>query len=141
MKRSIYIVAGVALLGIAGALMYQALNSSLVYFVIPSEYAADPGEYTDRRLRLGGVVEQGSVAYDDQNLQLAFLITDSIKSYEVQHVGAPPELFKDNTGVVVEGHFEDGVFKSDELLIKHSEEYRPQAGEAIDVEQLKETLQ
>ena len=141
MKRGIYAIAGIVVLVIAGALMYQALNSSLVYFVIPSEYASNPAEYDGRRLRLGGVVQEGTIDYDNQSLQLAFLITDSVQSYEVNHVGAPPELFKENTGVVVEGNFEDGVFKSDELLIKHSEEYRPQDASAIDLEQLKETLQ
>ena len=142
MKKLIYAIAGVAILGIAGALIYQALNSSLVYFILPNEYAAHPAKYEDRRIRLGGIVEPGSVQYDNQNLQLAFAITDSIKTYPVTHVGAPPELFKENTGVVVEGHFDGETFKSDKLLIKHSEVYEPPAdGQPIDIEMLKDTLQ
>lgn len=142
MKKLIYALLGVAVLGIAGALVYQALNSSLVYFILPNEYAANPSQYEGRRIRLGGIVEPGSVSYDDKNLQLAFMITDSIQSYPVRHVGAPPELFKENTGVVVEGQFEGSSFKSNELLIKHSEVYQPPAdGEILDIKQLKETLQ
>lgn len=142
MKKTVYGVSGVAILIIAGFLIYQALSSSLVYFILPSEFAANPTQYEDRRIRLGGIVAPESVQYDDQNLQLAFQITDSYQTYTVQHVGAPPELFRENTGVVVEGSFEGQTFKSDELLIKHSEVYEPPAdGQPLDIEELKETLQ
>ena len=142
MKKLVYGVSGAAILVIAGLLIYQALNSSLVYFILPHEYAANPTQYDDRRIRLGGIVEPGTIQYNDSSLELAFLITDSLQSYEVNHVGAPPELFNENTGVVVEGKFDGNKFRSDELLIKHSEVYEPPAdGEEIDVEELKETLQ
>ncbi len=142
MKKTVYGISGVAILIIAGFLIYQALSSSLVYFILPSEFAANPTQYEDRRIRLGGIVAPESVEYDDQNLQLAFQITDSYQTYTVQHVGAPPELFRENTGVVVEGSFDGQTFKSDELLIKHSEVYEPPAdGQPLDIEELKETLQ
>ncbi len=142
MKRWIYSLLGVGLLAGAGFLIQRALSDSLVYFILPSEYAATPHEYDDRRIRLGGIVSPGSVAFDDQELQLAFLVTDSLQTYPVRHTGTPPELFQENTGVVVEGRFEDGVFVSDNLLVKHSEVYEPPAdGEPIDLEALKDTLQ
>ena len=123
-------------------MIYRALNSSLVYFILPNEYAANPGQYGDKRLRVGGLVAPGTVNFDDDNLQLTFLVTDSLESYPVQHYGTPPDLFKENTGVVIEGHFDDGVFLSDNLLIKHSEVYEPPPdSEHLDVEALKETLQ
>lgn len=141
MKRALYAGLGVVVLVAAGLMIYQALQTSLVYFILPYEYALDEAQYAGRRLRLGGVVEAGTVAYDAQALQLTFKVTDSQQSYPVLHSGAPPDLFQENTGVVVEGRFEDGVFVSDELLIKHSEVYRaPEAGEPIDVDALKETL-
>ena len=69
-------------------------------------------------------------------------MTDTLQSYPVNHVGAPPELFKENGGVMIEGSFEDGVFVSDTLLVKHSEVYQaPTDGEAVDVEALKESLE
>ena len=142
MKRGIYIALAAVILAFAGMLIYRALSSSLVYFILPSEYAKAPQEYQDRRLRLGGIVEEGSVAFDTEDLRLSFLVTDSLQTYPVSHFGSPPELFKENTGVVVEGHFEDGVFVSDNLLVKHSEVYEaPEPGEEVNVEALKESLQ
>lgn len=142
MKRLVYALLGVAVLTLAGFMIYRALDTSLVYFLLPSEYAQNPGEFRDRRLRLGGVVEAGSVAFDEQELQLSFQVTDSLASYPVRHRGAPPELFQENTGVVVEGGFQDGVFVADNVLIKHSEVYEPPAdGAAIDIDVLKDTLQ
>jgi cytochrome c-type biogenesis protein CcmE len=142
MKRMIYGVLGAAVLVVAGGLIYQAIQSSLVYFVLPSEYAQASERYDDRRIRLGGIVEAGSVVFDDQRLQLAFRVTDTIQTYPVRHSGTPPELFQENQGVVVEGTFHDGVFVSDNLLVKHSEVYEaPGEGHPVDIEQLKDTLQ
>lgn len=142
MKRAFYAVAAVVVLLLAGTLMYRALSSSLVYFILPNEYAADPGQFDGRRIRLGGIVEAGSVAFDDDSLRLNFQVTDSLQTYAVTHRGTPPELFKENTGVVVEGRFEDGVFVSDNLLVKHSEVYQaPEPGTPVDVEALKDSLQ
>ncbi len=140
MKRWIYGTLGVGVLVFAGFLIQRALDASLVYFILPSEYAAEPADYDDRRIRLGGIVLDGSVAFDDQNLLLAFQVTDSLQTYPVQHYGTPPELFQENTGVVVEGRFEDGVFVSDNLLVKHSEQYVAAEGHTIDLDELRESL-
>ena len=142
MKRLIYGLLGVGVLAASGFLIQRALSDGLVYFVLPSEYAAEPEQYEDRRIRLGGIVEHGSIDFDDRELQLAFQVTDSLETYPVRHRGTPPELFQENTGVVVEGRFEDGVFVSDNLLVKHSEVYEaPAEGQHIDLEELKDTLQ
>ena len=142
MRRLAYGLIGVVVLAAAGFMIFRALSGSLVYFVLPNEYARDPGEYADRRLRLGGIVEEGSVAFDSDSLQLTFLVTDSIESFEVWHRGSPPDLFKENGGVVVEGRFQGGIFVSDNVLVKHSEVYQaPEPGEPIDVEALKNSLQ
>ena len=140
MKRLIYSLAGVALLGVAGFFTYQALAGSLVYFILPSEYAAAPEKY-DGRVRLGGIVEAGSIAFNDDSLELGFRVTDGVQAYPVRYSGAPPELFKADTGVVVVGNFQDSTFVSSEVLIKHSEEYRPKEGEMVDLESLKNALE
>ncbi len=138
----IYSIAGVAVLAIAGFLIYQALSSSLVYFILPSEYAQNPQQYQNRRIRLGGIVEEGSVVFDDRSLRLSFTVSDSIDSYQVQHYGAPPELFRERTGVVVEGRFDGETFMSDNVLVKHSEVYEaPKDGEPIDLNALRDSLQ
>jgi cytochrome c-type biogenesis protein CcmE len=142
LKRALYAAAAAVVLVVAGLLIFRALSSSLVYFILPNEYAQDPFQYEGRRIRLGGIVEEGSVRFDDERLQLTFHVTDSLQTYPVRHGGTPPELFQENTGVVVEGRFDDGVFMSDNLLVKHSEVYRaPEPGEKVDVEALKDSLQ
>ncbi len=135
-----YSLAGVTLLGVAGIFIYQALANSLVYFIVPSEYAAAPAKYGGR-IRLGGLVEAKSIKYDDKALNLAFNVTDGIQTYPVKYSGAPPELFKADTGVVVVGQFDKGTFVSNEVLIKHSAEYRPEAGKQVSVEELKNALE
>lgn len=141
MKKAIYAVAGVAILVFAGFLIYRAMQAGLTYFILPSEYAQHQDRYEKRRVQLGGMVETGSVDFDEKDLLLTFNITDTIQTYPVRHTGAPPDLFKDNTGVVIEGKFEGDIFISDEVKVKHSEQYKPPApGEAVDLENLKETL-
>ncbi len=141
MKRWAYGVAAVAILAAAGFMVYNAMSSSLVYFILPSEYAANPHDYDGRRLRLGGLVQPGSIVFDNEDLRLTFHVTDSIESYFVRHQGTPPDMFQENTGVVIEGRFEDGVFVSDNLLVRHSEVYQaPEEGEPVDLEALKDSL-
>lgn len=142
MKRAIYGGLGVVVLVFAGFMISRALSDSLVYFITPSEYAAAPEQYHERRIRLGGIVAPDTVHFDDASLLLAFDVTDSHDTYPVRHEGTPPELFEENTGVVVEGRFRDGAFHSDTLLVKHTEVYEaPESGEPIDIEELKDTLQ
>ncbi|MEZ4605964.1 MAG: cytochrome c maturation protein CcmE [Deinococcales bacterium] len=140
-KRLIYSLLGIALLAVAAVFIYQALAQSLVYFILPSEYAQNPSEYDGNRIRLASLVQQNSVNFDSDKLSLDFTITDGIQSYQVSHKGSPPELFKENTGVVVEGNFEGTVFHSNNLLIKHSEVYEAPENGMIDVNVLKESLQ
>lgn len=142
MRKAVYAALGVVVLGVAGFMIYKALNNSLVYFVLPNEYAKDPQGFAGRRIRLGGLVEPGTVHFNSKTLQLHFVITDSIKSYPVEYQGAPPDLFKPDQGVVVEGRFDKGTFVGDQLLVKHSENYKPpKPGQPIDVNMLKKTLQ
>lgn len=140
-RRLVYGLLGLGVLGVAGFMIGQALNTSLVYFILPNEYAQQPSQFENRRIRLGGLVAPESVRFNDADLQLTFLVTDGIQSYPVQHVGAPPELFRENAGVVIEGRFDDGTFVSDNLLIKHSEVYEAPADGHIDIEALRESLQ
>lgn len=136
----IYSLAGVAVLGIASLLIYQALTNSLVYFILPSEYAQNPAQFANRRIRLGGIVEEGSIAFDSQALRLNFVVTDSIQRFAVQHYGTPPDLFQENTGVVIEGDFDGEMFLSNNLLVKHSEVYRAPEDGHIDLVELRDWL-
>lgn len=138
-RKMLYGIAGIGVLALAGVMIFQALSTSLVYFILPNEHAADPAQFADRRLRLGGIVAPGTVRFDDRDLQLTFLVTDGLTSYPVRHTGAPPELFKENTGVVLEGRFHNGTFESDNVLVKHTEVYEAE-GDHIDIDALRESL-
>jgi len=128
--RTKYLVGFLIIVAAIGYLAYGGLGNSLVYYVLPSEYAEDPERYKDKRLRLGGVVKEGTIRFDPMSLELDFVVTDGVVSIPVRHEGTPPELFKDNQGVVVEGRFDGEVFRGENLLIKHSESYQapPEGG-------------
>jgi cytochrome c-type biogenesis protein CcmE len=77
-------------------------------------------------VRLGGQVKPGSVKWNDTTLALHFTITDGTSDIAVDSKGAPPQMFRDGMGVVVEGRYRaDGVFSCTSLMVKHSNEYRP----------------
>ena len=125
-------LAAVGVLVIAfGWLIYGGLDSNVVYFLTPKELLAKGAEGYDKPMRLGGQVKPGSVVWDEQKLDLRFAVTDGTGEITVQSKGAPPQMFKDGQGVVVEGRYgHDGVFQSTSVMVKHSNEYKaPAKGE------------
>ncbi|HEV8408871.1 MAG TPA: cytochrome c maturation protein CcmE [Gemmatimonadaceae bacterium] len=130
-RRPVVIAAVVVALGVFGWLLYGGLDKNVVFFLTPGELLAKGTEGYDVPVRLGGQVKPGSVKWDDKSLRLTFDVTDGTSDIAVQSSGAPPQMFRDGQGVVVEGRFgRDHVFNSTGLMIKHSNEYRPpKAGE------------
>ncbi len=122
-RRLAFALAGLASLGAATALVLVAAGDSLVYFYTPSEVVAKhvgPG----RLLRIGGLVEQGSVVKDGTTVR--FAITDLTERLAVSYTGILPDLFREGQGVVAEGRMEaDGRFAASEVLAKHDEHYMP----------------
>jgi len=133
MKRSKWgALAAVGVLVMAfGWLIYGGLDSNVVYFLTPKELAAKGVEGMDKPVRLGGQVKPGSVVWDEKALDLRFTVTDGTSEIAVHSKGAPPQMFKDGQGVVIEGRYgKDSVFKSTSLMVKHSNEYKaPEKGE------------
>jgi cytochrome c-type biogenesis protein CcmE len=129
-KRVALVVALVTILGGFGYLLYGGVESNLVYFLTPKELLAKGAKGYDRPVRLGGQVVPGSVKWDAQALDLRFRVTDGAGEVLVHSKGAPPQMFRDGMGVVVEGRYgRDGVFQSHNLMVKHSNEYRaPEPG-------------
>jgi cytochrome c-type biogenesis protein CcmE len=127
-------------------LVLSSANSTLVYFITPSEYAKDEAQYQGRTVRLGGKVVEESVKFNKTTLALAFTVTDGTTSYPVTHIGTPPELFQPGEYVTIEGKFtgagNNASFNSSILLVKHSEEYSaPKAGETPNFKKLIEDTQ
>ncbi len=124
-RRLVFVVVGMAGLAIAAALVLNAFRDSLVFFYSPSEIIAkDLPE--GRRLRVGGLVEEGSVRRLDDGLTTEFRVTDLSDTIEVVFKGVLPDLFREGQGVIAEGSLgANGVFVADSVLAKHDEKYMP----------------
>jgi len=115
--------AGIAAV-LLGVLLFGNLNDNLVYYLTPSEALARRADFPDgHRFRLGGLVEPGSVRRVAGGV--AFVVTDGRRPVPVTHQGAPSQLFREGVGVVVEGSWAGDRFRSDTMLLKHDEDYRP----------------
>jgi len=122
-RRAALIVAGVAVLGIATALILSAFRQNLVFFYTPSDVAANKAP-VDRLFRVGGLVEAGSVHRD--GVRVSFRVTDTAHTIDVTYDGLLPDLFREGKGVVAQGRIgPGGVFHASEVLAKHDENYMP----------------
>jgi cytochrome c-type biogenesis protein CcmE len=123
-QRAAFIVCGVAILGLAAALVLYGLRDAIVFFYTPSELTAKaiaPGE----RVRVGGLVAVGSVKRATGST-VTFSITDLEKTTSVSYSGQLPDLFREGQGVVAEGVLKPtGEFIADTVLAKHDENYMP----------------
>ena len=127
-RRGAAIVVGLVVLGAFAYLLYGGIGNNLVYFLTPAERLAKGASAVDAPVRLGGQVVPGSVTWNAQSLDLRFRITDGIKTIAVHSTGAPPQMFRPGSGVLVEGRYEPGgTFEATNLLVKHSNEYHPPA--------------
>jgi cytochrome c-type biogenesis protein CcmE len=132
-KRIAFIVTGLAGLGIAAFLVTNAFKNNLVFFFSPSQIAAKEAP-AGKNLRVGGLVENGSVKRDTDGLTIRFSVTDTAKSIPVVYKGILPDLFKEGRGCVAQGRVgSDGVFYADQVLAKHDENYRaPEVTQSIE---------
>jgi cytochrome c-type biogenesis protein CcmE len=123
-RRRLWLLVGsLGVLGVAAALVLSALNDNIVFFYSPSQLA-EKKVAPDRRFRLGGLVEQGSVK--KEGAEVRFKVTDLKQSVNVVYRGLLPDLFREGQGVIAEGSLgADGVFTAREVLAKHDENYMP----------------
>jgi cytochrome c-type biogenesis protein CcmE len=132
-RRFAWIGAGVAVLGVAVALVLNAFQSNLVFFFTPTQVAQKEAPQ-GRPFRIGGLVETGSVKRIPNTVEVQFVVTDTAKSVPVVYSGLLPDLFKEGKGVVAQGSLgPDGTFRATEVLAKHDENYMPpEAAAAVD---------
>ncbi|MFZ1414309.1 MAG: cytochrome c maturation protein CcmE [Defluviicoccus sp.] len=129
-RRLTFVIIGLALLAVAAALVLSASRESLVFFQTPSEIIAK-APAPDRRLRIGGLVEAGSLERAAGGA-VRFRVTDGAETVPVSFKGILPDLFREGQGVVAEGRLENGVFMADQVLAKHDENYMPpEAAESL----------
>lgn len=121
--RLTIILASLAVLGLAAGLVLYAIRDTIVFFYTPSE-VEEKKLPVGTRIRLGGLVEKGSVS--KSGTATVFLVTDTIDNMLVTYNGQLPDLFREGQGVVAEGQLtNDGMMTADTVLAKHDENYMP----------------
>lgn len=129
--RRLLIAGGVLTgLAVAAALVMNAFRSNLVFFYTPTQVQAGEAPH-GRVFRVGGLVEVGSV--QREGVKVRFKVSDTQHGMPVEYEGLLPDLFKEGKGVVAQGRFQAGVFRAQEVLAKHDENYMPpEAAEALE---------
>lgn len=134
------LIALVALIG-AGLLAAWALRNQASYFYVPSDMVADRPE-PDRAVRLGGMVETGSLRRDADGVTVRFVVGDGKARIPVAFKGIVPDLFQEGSGVVAEGKLgANGTFVADNLLAKHDEKYVPREMAEMTAQQARQTVE
>ena len=123
-KRLTFVIIGLGLLAAAAALVLTAFEENIVFFHSPTD-VKEKNIGADRRIRLGGLVEEGSVKKTAGGKTVEFVVTDLVETIPVIYSGLLPDLFREGQGVVAEGLVKDGIFHADEVLAKHDENYMP----------------
>jgi cytochrome c-type biogenesis protein CcmE len=124
-QKRLAIIAGMGAVLLASVLLVMsALRDKIVFFYTPSEIVAEGKAAPGQRVRIGGLVKEGSLVKDGENV--SFIVTDTDQDLPVRYKGLLPDLFREGQGVVSEGTVEpDGTFVADSVLAKHDENYIP----------------
>jgi cytochrome c-type biogenesis protein CcmE len=125
-RRRLYLVlGGMGCLGIAAALVLNAFNDDLVFFYSPTDLM-QKHPAIGRTLRIGGLVEDGSVKRLEGGKRIAFKVTDGSHEVDVAYTGVLPDLFREGQGVIAEGMLTpSGAIEATTVLAKHDEKYMP----------------
>ena len=124
-QRLVLVSAAVAALVVAVLLAMWGLKDRAAYFVTPSDIAAG-SVVAGKPMRLGGMVERGSLRKLEDGVTIRFLVSDLKHETPVEFRGIAPSLFREGSGAVAEGRLRpDGTFVADNILAKHDERYMP----------------
>ena len=128
-KRAAVIGGGLVAVGIAAALVLNALNSNIALYVTPTDVSAGKAPKF-QSFRIGGLVKEGSLRRD--NLTVHFVVTDLVQDIPVAYTGILPDLFKEGKGAVVQvkPSKEGAEYVATEVLAKHDENYMPPEAKA-----------
>lgn len=139
-QRLVLLAIALVVLIAAALIAAWALRSQASYFYVPSDMAANPPE-EGRAVRLGGMVEKGSLKTEKDGVTLAFVVGDGKARVPVRFRGIAPSLFVEGSGVVAEGRLgPGGTFIADNLLAKHDENYVPRELKDMDQHQAKQVV-
>ncbi len=132
-KRTVFIFACLAAIGLATWLVLGAFRNNLVFFFSPTQIATKEAP-VGKTFRIGGLVQDGTLKRDLDGLTVRFTVTDTANTIPVVYKGILPDLFKEGRGCVAQGRVgTDGVFYADQIMAKHDENYMPpEAARALD---------
>ena len=124
-KRMATVAAILVGVGIATAFALKAFNQNLLYYYSPTQVEAGEAPAA-RSIRVGGLVQDGSVQREPGSLEVRFTLTDFAHTLGVSYTGVLPDLFREGQGVIARGRMGgDGMFVAEEVLAKHDENYMP----------------
>jgi cytochrome c-type biogenesis protein CcmE len=125
-KHQRLVLVSLAVLALGGAVLLAmwGLSDRAAYFVTPSDIAAGKAPH-GQAIRLGGMVEKGSLTREPDGVTIQFTVSDLKAETPVRYRGITPDLFKEGSGVVAEGRMEGKLFVADNILAKHDERYMP----------------
>ena len=129
--------------GVLAFLAFGGIGENLVYYWSPSELQTSGDQAIGASIRLGGVVEPGSIVRSPDGLKMEFTVTDGLASVPIVTSSVPPAMFREGIGVVIEGTVtDDGTFETHRLLVKHDNEYQaPGEGDDLDMQELMQSMQ
>ena len=141
-QRLILVVVALLVLVAAGMLAAWGLRSQADYFYLPEDIAKNPPE-PGRAIRLGGMVQQGSIRTLSDGVTIAFRVTGREgNAIPVTYRGIVPDLFVEGSGVIANGRLgTNGTFEAETLLAKHDENYTPRELEGLSDEAMHEVLE
>ena len=139
-QRLVLVLVSLAALIGAALLATWALRSQASFFYLPADMTSDPPD-PDRAVRLGGMVEAGSIKRAADGVTIQFVVSGNKARIPVSFSGIAPDLFQENSGVVAEGKLRaDGTFVADNLLAKHDEKYVPREMTDMTADQARQTV-
>jgi cytochrome c-type biogenesis protein CcmE len=133
-----FAVAAIAFAVIAGS----GISENIIYYWTPSDLLGAGDKAYGATIRLGGMVAPGSIRKLGETSGVEFDVKDSTRVVHVKSLGVPPQMFRENIGVVVEGTMNRaGYFKSSRLMVSHSNEYKaPEKGHPVDKKELERLM-
>ena len=123
-QRLILVACAIVAVLVAVLLAMWGLRDRASYFYTPADVRSGKAEQ-GRSVRLGGMVEKGSIKHERDGVTIHFMVTDGAAQTPVTFRGIPPELFREGSGVVAEGELHGATFIADTILAKHDERYMP----------------
>lgn len=142
-RRLLAVAAIMVAAGVLAFLAFGGIGENLVYYWSPTELEASGDKAVGATIRLGGLVEPGSIQHSEDGLTLRFAVTDGEASVPITTSSVPPAMFREGVGVVVEGSVNRaGQFETQRLLVKHDNQYRaPGEGEELDMAEMMQSMQ